>query len=120
MHGITVTLYEKQDTGTDPFGNTIWEETPVRVDDVLIGEPSTDDITSSTQLYGKVIRYMLGIPKGDRHTWEDSRIEWTDAYGTLHRVRSFGTSITGIEANIPTRWHKKVRCEDYGESTEEI
>lgn len=114
MHGTTVTLYEKQESSTDPFGNPVYTETPVQVDDVLVGEPTTDDITSSTMLYGKVIRYMLGIPKGDSHTWEDSRIEWTDAYGTLHRVRSFGVPITGIEANIPTRWHKKVRCEDYG------
>lgn len=114
MRGITVTLYEKQESGTDPFGNAVYTETPVQVDGVLVGEPTTDDITSSTMLYGKVIRYMLGIPKGDSHTWEDSRIEWTDAYGTLHRVRSFGVPITGIEENIPTRWHKKVRCEDYG------
>lgn len=114
MRGTTVTLYEKKESSADPFGNAVYTETPVQVDGVLVGEPTTDDITSSTMLYGKVIRYMLGIPKGDSHTWEDSRIEWTDAYGTLHRVRSFGVPITGIEANIPTRWHKKVRCEDYG------
>lgn len=114
MRGITVTLFEKTQAGTDPFGNPIFSETPVQVDDVLIGEPTTDDITSSTQMYGKVIRFMLGIPKGDAHNWENARIEWTDAYGTLHKVRSFGFPITGVQANVPTRWHKKVRCEDYG------
>lgn len=117
MRGITVTLYEEAVTGQDPFGVDIIEETPVEVKNVLIGEPSTDDITSSTQLYGgHVIRYMMGIPKGDQHNWEDRKVSWTDAYGTEHTVRTFGAPITGIEANIPTPWHMKVRCEDFGKS----
>ena len=117
IKGITVTLYTETETSTDPFGNPIVTETPVSVDNVLIGEPSTDDITSSTQLYGgHVIRYMMGIPKGDRHNWEDRKVSWTDAYGTEHTVRTFGAPITGIEANIPTPWHMKVRCEDFGKS----
>lgn len=116
MRGTTVTLYERIVAGVDGFGNLEYVETPVSVDDVLVGEPTTDDITTSTELYGKVIRYMLGIPKGDTHRWEDSKVEWTDAYGILHTVRTFGIPITGIEANIPTKWHMKVRCEDYGEA----
>jgi hypothetical protein len=114
LKGIDVTLYETELTGLDAFGNQIFAETPVTVKNVLIGEPSTDDITSSTQMYGKVIRYMLGIPKGDTHEWTDKRVEWTDRYGT-HTVKTFGVPITGVEANIPGPWHMKVRCEAYGE-----
>lgn len=113
MHGITVTLYEQTQTGTDAFGVPVYTETPVEVADVLVGEPTTDDITSATALYQKVIRYMLGIPKGDAHDWKDKKVSWTDAYGVTHVCKTFGYPITGIEANIPTRWHMKVRCEDY-------
>lgn len=111
MRGLTVTLYERTQTGTDPFGAPIYTEVPVEVENVLVGEPTTDDITTSIDLFGKRIAYVLGIPKGDAHNWKDARIEWTDAYGTTHRCRSFGFPVTGIEAMVPTAWHMKVRCE---------
>ena len=115
MKGVTVTLYETTVTSsTDDFGVPIVTESAVTVDDVLVGEPSTDDITTSTALYQKVIRYMLGIPKGDTHDWVDKKVSWTDAYGVTHVCKTFGYPITGVEANIPGRWHMKVRCEDYG------
>ena len=113
MRGITVTLYSETQTGTDALNRPVYTETAVNVDNVLIGEPTTDDITSSTALYGKQITYMLGIPKGDTHDWKDKKVSWTDSYGT-HTVRTFGFPITGIESNIPGKWHMKVRCEAYG------
>ena len=116
LQGISVTLYQEIQTGTDKWGAPIYEEDPVVVDNVLVGEPSTDDITTSTQMYGKTIQYMLGIPKGDVHDWMDKKVEWTDGYGNTHTVRTFGFPITGIEANLPPQipWHMKVRCEAYG------
>ena len=109
-------LYEEVQTGVDKFGAPVYETTPVEVENVLVGEPSTDDITSSTQLFGKMIQYMLAIPKGDDHDWMDKVVSWTDAYGVTHTVKTFGFPITGIEANIPPQlpWHMKVRCEAYG------
>lgn len=114
MRGLTVTLYETTTAGYDPFGTPILTETPVTVNDVLVGEPTTDDITTSIALYQKQIRYMLGIPKGDTHDWVDKKVEWTDAYGITHTCITVGYPITGVEANIPTRWHMKVRVADYG------
>ena len=116
LSGISVTLYEQVQTGTDRFGAPIYEEVPVEVENVLVGEPSTDDITTATQMYGKTIQYMLGIPKGDEHDWMDKKVSWTDAYGNVYDVKTFGFPITGIEANIPPQlpWHMKVRCEAYG------
>ena len=116
LKGITVTLYEETITGYDRFGNPVTEESAVTVDNVLVGEPSTDDITTSVSLYGKQISYMLAIPKGDTHNWVDKRVDWTDAYGITHSVKTFGYPITGIESNIPSQlpWHMKVRCEAYG------
>ena len=113
MRGTTVTLYEQTLTGYDDFNAPIYTETTTTVDDVLVGEPSTDDITTSTELFGKTIVCMLGIPKGDTHDWSDKKVSWTDAYGTTHVLQTFGFPITGIEANVPTRWHKKVRCAAY-------
>lgn len=113
MRGVTVTLYERTKTAnTDAFGAPIYTEKATAVDDVLIGEPTSDEITTAVDLYGKRIRWMLGIPKGDAHDWRDSRIDWTDAYGVTHKLRSFGFPITGIEALVPTRWHMKVRVEE--------
>ena len=114
MIGTTVTLYTQSQTGTDAFGVPVMKETAVTVDNVLVGEPTSDDIATSTALYQKVIRYMLGIPKGDANDWMDKKVEWTDAYGITHTCRTFGFPITGIEENVPTPWHMKVRCEDYG------
>ena len=105
LKGITVTLYEETITGYDRLGNPITEDNAVTVDNVLVGEPSTDEIS-----------YMLAIPKGDTHNWVDKRVDWTDAYGITHHVKTFGFPITGIESNIPSQlpWHMKVRCEAYG------
>lgn len=113
IKGITVTLYEQTKTDVDAFNAPVFSETPVSVENVLIGEPSTDDITTATDLYGKRILYMLGIPKGDAHDWTDKRVEWTDAYGRTVTVKTFGFPITGIEANVPGPWHMKVRCGAY-------
>ena len=112
MKGVTVTLYEKTKTGVDAFNAPVWSETAVQVDNVLIGEPSSEEILSATELYGKKIRFMLAIPKGDTHDWTDSTVAWTDAYGRAHRLRTFGFPIVGVEALVPGPWHMKVRCEE--------
>lgn len=114
MKGITVYLYEQAESGTDPFGVPIINETPTAVENVLVGEPTTDDITTSTALYQKTIRFMLGIPKGDAHDWMDKKVSWFDAYGREIVCQTFGFPITGVEANIPGPWHMKVRVADYG------
>ena len=106
MRGVTVTLYEKTQTGVDGLNNPVYSVQPVQVENVLVGEPTTDDITSSISLYGKQLRYMLGLPKGDQHVWTDTEVEiWGGRY------RTFGMTIQGIEANVPTPWHHKVRVE---------
>lgn len=106
MRGVTVTLYEKTQTGVDGLNNPVYSVQPVQVENVLVGEPTTDDITSSISLYGKQLRYILGLPKGDTHVWTDTEVE---IFG--ERFRTFGDVIQGIEANVPTAWHKKVRVE---------
>lgn len=109
MKGTTVQLVVKTQTGIDPFGAPIFEEKLENIKDVLVGQPSSDDIVSTHELYGKVIAYVLGIPKGDTHNWEDTDvIIWGDRYHTI------GYEQTGIQENIPLRWGKNIKVERYG------
>ena len=108
MKGITVVLYEKSQTGVDPFGDPIYEEAPVEVENVLVAPASTDDITEQLQLYGKHVVYTLGIPKGDTHEWKDRKVRF---FG--QDFRTFGFPTEGIEGLIPLSWNKKVQVERY-------
>ena len=112
IQGIDIKIVIKTQTGTDDFNRPIYETSEEIVHDVLVGEPSTDDITSSMSLYGKKAKYTLAIPKGDTHTWEDTQVilppPFTGTYVTI------GYPTAGIETNIPLRWNKKVLVEQYG------
>lgn len=109
IHGITVRLYVKTQTGTDDFGAPVFEETPKEVCNVLVGEPTSEDIVNSLQLYGKHISYTLGIPKGDEHDWDNVTVEF---FG--QKFRTYGGVTQGIENMIPLAWNKKVKVERYG------
>lgn len=109
IRGITILLYEKRQTGTDAFHAPIYEETPIEVPNVLVGEPSAEDIVNEMQLYGKRIAYTLAIPKGDTHDWNDVTVEF---FG--QKWRTYGGVTQGIEAMIPLSWNKKVKVERYG------
>ena len=109
IRGITILLYEKRQTGTDAFHAPIYEETPVEVPNVLVGEPSAEDIVNEMQLYGKRIAYTLGIPEGDTHDWNDVTVEF---FG--QKFRTYGGVTQGIEDLIPLAWNKKVKVERYG------
>lgn len=109
MKGTTVKLVVQTQTTTDPFGAPIYTEELVPVDDVLVGSPSSDDVIQTLQLYGKKIAYVLGIPKGDTHTWTDAIVEiWGERYRTI------GFPMTGEQENIPLRWGANVKVERYG------
>lgn len=109
MKGTTIQLVVNTQTSTDPFGQPVYEEELIDIDDVLVGQPSTDDITNVLQLYGKRIAYTLGIPKGDTNNWVDAEvIIWGE------RFRTIGYPVTGEQANIPLRWGKNVQVERYG------
>lgn len=104
MTGVSVVLHVRTRSGTDALNDPVFTDSTVTVANVLIGQPTTEEITSSIDLYGKKTEYMLGIPKGDTHVWEDTVVEF---FG--ESWRTFGGVIQGIEANVPTPWHKKVR-----------
>ena len=109
IKGTKVILIQKEETGTDDFGAPIYEEKQIEVNDVLVGEPSSDATSNEMSLYGKKIAYTLAIPKGDTHNWVD-----TDVIIFGQKCKTYGYPIEGIEENIPLRWHKKVKVERYG------
>lgn len=109
IKGITVTLYERQETGRDPFNAPVYQETPVEVADVLVYPTAQENVTSDLQLYGKRAVYDLCIPKGDTHEWEGAAVAF---FG--QKFRAFGPVIQYIESNVPLNWNKKVRVERYG------
>ena len=109
MKGMTINLVVKTETGTDEFGAPIYTEELVPVDDCLVGQPTSDDMTNALSLYGKKIEYTIGIPKGDTHDWTDAEVEFFGA-----RFRTVGYPETGIQANIPLRWGQNIKVERYG------
>ena len=108
LKGIDIILYEKTKTGEDGFHNPIYEESPVTVHNVLVGQPTAEEITTELQLTGRRLAYTLAIPKGDAH---DSNVVQVDFFG--ERFRTCGGVVQGIERMIPLCWNKKVQVEHY-------
>lgn len=95
LQGIAVTL-------NDRHGESY------TVDNVLIGEPGTEDVNNAQSVYGKHIQYVLAVPKGDTHDWEDAYVEF---FGQV--FKTVGLPTEGIEKLIPLDWNKKVKVERY-------
>ena len=111
IHGITVTLIIKDVEERDPLRHPIYGEYPVDVENVLIGEPSTEDITSTTNLSGHKVHYKLAIPKTDTHDWKNNDVMLPPPWEC--RCRVVGIPTEGISENIPLDWNKKVLLERY-------
>lgn len=109
MKGTTIQLSIKSSSSTDPFGAPIETEELVDIPDVLVGQPSSEDVDAVYSAYGKHIAYSLGIPKGDVHDWVDAEVViWGNRYRTI------GYPVTAEQANIPLRWGQVVKVERYG------
>ena len=108
MRGITITLYNKVQTGVDAFNRPVYEDVATTVDNVLIGEPTTEDVINELNLTGKHLAYTLAIPKGDAHEWNDRKVEF---FGEV--FHTYGEPTQGIEHLIPLSWNKKVKVERY-------
>lgn len=106
--GRSIILYDKVKTSVDSFNRPVYAETPVTVDNVLIGEPTDQEIIDTLNLTGKRLAYTLAIPKGDTHTWTDRTVEF---FGEKFRV--IGHPVGGQEELIPLDWNKKAKVERY-------
>ena len=108
MTGISIILYDRQLTGHDEFGKAIYSDVPITVDNVLVGEPTDNEVIDTLNLTGKHVAYTLAIPKGDTNTWTDRKVEF---FGET--FKTIGHPTQGIEHLIPLAWNKKVKVERY-------
>ena len=109
MRGITVTLYDRTETGTDALNHPIYTETPVTVDNVLYAPVSSTEALETYNLTGRKAIYQLSIPKGDNHDWSaGKRVSFA---GEDWRI--IGIPTNGIEHLIPLSWNTKVQVERY-------
>lgn len=108
IHGTTVRLISRIQTGTDDFNAPVYSESYVDVDNVLVGQPVQNEIIDAQSLESKHAVFSLGIPKGDTHVWKDQIVE---IFG--RRFKVYGDVIEGIEANVPGPWHQIWQVEHY-------
>lgn len=108
MKGITVILYERVQIGTDGFNKPLYTELLAEVENVLVGEPSSEDVINELNMTGHRLAYTLAIPKGDTHNWMGCRVNF---FGEDFRV--YAPPTQGIESLIPLAWNKKVKVERY-------
>ena len=50
IKGITITLYERTQTGTDDFNKPVYSENPVTVDNVLVSPVSSQEVIDTLNL----------------------------------------------------------------------
>ncbi len=108
IKGIPVKLSVRTQKGIDGFNRPTYEVSQEVVENVLVGEPSAEDVVNELNLSGKRIAYTLAIPKGDTHVWEDTEVEF---WGMKFKI--VGIPTQGIDDNIPLQWNKKVKVERY-------
>ena len=109
LNGITITLYDLTQTGTDPLNKPIYAETPVQIGNVLVAPVESTEQLETFSLTGRRAIYQLGIPKGDTHDWTaGKRVSF---FGADWRI--IGIPTEGIESMIPLDWNKKVQVERY-------
>lgn len=109
IKGITIRLYTKEQTGTDPFDRPVYMEKAVDVENVLVTPVSSADMVNELNLTGKTIAYELSIPKGDQNDWTDARVEF---FGETFITVGYPEEM--IENLVPLDWNKKVKVERYG------
>ena len=110
IKGIPVTLYVNTVTGKDDFNQDIVTSTTVTVNNVVIGQPSSQDVLNEYNLSGKTISYMLAIPADDTHVWENTIVEF---YGRKFRTVGIADQYMYgfMGKNFP--WNKRIKVEEY-------
>lgn len=108
LKGITITLYETTQTGTDPLNRPVYEEVPVEVENVLVMPTTSDEQVQDLNLNGARVLYTLAIPKGDTHDWQDKKVSFFD-----QSFKTVGIPVQTIDALTPTAWNKKVKVARY-------
>lgn len=108
IQGIDVYLHTTKEVGVDDFDQPIYEEVIETVSNVLINQPTSEEAVDNLNLTGRRVSYVLCIPKGDVHDWEDKKVEFFgEVYRTIGHVTQF------IENLVPGQWNKRIMVERY-------
>lgn len=110
IKGVPIILNEQVVTGTDSYNREITEEMPVTIENVVVGQPTSDDILNEYNLSGKTISYVLAIPKDDNHNWENTTVEF---YGRKWRTVGLPQEYMGDFMGKDFPWNKKVKVTAY-------
>ncbi|MBQ9387118.1 MAG: hypothetical protein IJU01_00475 [Lachnospiraceae bacterium] len=106
IKGITVQLLTRTASGRDGFNRQTYSEVWEDVTNVLVGSPTETELIDAQNLTGGRAVYVLHIPKGDTHTWENTKVRF---YGETWRT--IGKPIKYIDELTPLQWNMKVRVE---------
>ena len=109
MRGITVTLYDRTQTGVDALNHPVYTVEAVNVDNVLVAPAASAEVLEPYNLDGRRGEYIMAIPKGDTHEWTAGKK--VGFFGAEWRIIELPEE--GIEWLIPLGWNKKVRVERY-------
>lgn len=104
IKGRTVKLIQNSQIGVDEFNAPIYDETEIEIENVLIEPASNEAIVDELGISGKRVSYILHIPKGDTHVWEDTKVSF---YGETWRT--FGDCLIYDERLTPLDWNKKIK-----------
>ena len=115
ISGIPITLYVKTKTGVDDFNRDVFSEAPVTVNNVVVGQPSSDDAVNEMNPTGKTISYVLAIPKDDTHEWENTTVEfYGKKWRTVGIAKQYMNGFMGV--NFP--WNKQIGVERFSDEPE--
>ena len=109
MRGITVTLYDRTQTGVDALNHPVYTENAVNVENVLVAPAASAEVLEPYNLDGRRGEYIMAIPKGDTHEWTAGKK--VGFFGAEWRIIELPEE--GIEWLIPLGWNKKGRGERY-------
>ena len=108
VKGIEIILVDKVENGVDEFNHPIFVDKEIVVKNVLVAPVKTEDVLNIVNLTGKKAEYQLGIPKGDKNTWENREVVF---FGK--KWRTIGIPQEGIESMIPLSCNRKIMVERY-------
>lgn len=110
IKGIPIILYETVVVGQDDFNRDIEEETATTIDNVVVGQPSSEDVISEITVSGKRVAYNLAIPVGDDHDWTNKIVEF---YGRKWRTIGIPTQYIDGFMGENFQWNKQIKVEAY-------
>lgn len=110
IKGEAVQLKIRVYSGVDSFNRPVYSDGYATIENVLVGEATSDEVVSEYSISGKHISYMLGIPKGDEHTWHD-----TEVVIRGDKFRTIGLPVKMTAGNMPNwwAWDQKIKVERY-------